>query len=156
MILNRLIRFGDKWKFDGQNWIFWNGPQQNNTPPVYGPLKTFSESYHPGSRGYETLVVSPTGEGVYIIGGLNANNEAFSDIWKFDYEKGWAWWGGQQELNVPSQPGIKRVPSSNNVLGSRFGPNAVMDEEGNIWIQGGVDAIKESGPPGIVIRIKTD
>jgi hypothetical protein len=130
--------FGDLWRFDGTNWAYWGGSTTINAQPVYGPYKSFSQDYHPGGRiGH---VITNTGDAVYLIAGATVN-DSVSDIWKFDYDKGWALWAGEVANVLPRQGTIK-VPSENNLFGSRLGFYAHVDQDENIWIHGGDEGLE--------------
>jgi hypothetical protein len=125
--------FGDVWRFDYTNWAYWSGPKTKNAFPVYGPYKSFSQAYHPGGRSVSSI--TNAGNAVYIIAGLTTN-DSISDIWKFDYEKGWALWAGEVAHTSPRY-GTLRVPSENNLFGSRLLGYAHVDQDENIWIHAG-------------------
>lgn len=125
----------DTWRFDGTNWAFWAGSTSTNEPPVYGDPKTFSFDYHPGGRDHISVAVTSSGSAAYIVGG-RINGGFSGDIWKFEGDKGWAYWGGIFG-NHATNPGTIRVPSETNALGARYGVMSVVDDLDHLWIFGG-------------------
>jgi hypothetical protein len=124
---------GDTWRFDGIHWAYWGGPTQTGSEPEYGPLKTFSFEYHPGGRYH--MSITSSGSVAYIVGGYG--NKYYADVWKFESDKGWAFWGGSTTANQNPTSGTLKVPSETNILGSRYGAMSVVDDFDNIWIFGG-------------------
>jgi hypothetical protein len=126
---------GDTWRFDGMHWAYWGGPTDNGVAPVYGPLKTFSFDYHPGGRYYSSASITSSGSAAYIVGGYG--NKHYADIWRFESDKGWAFWGGSTIGDQNPTSGTIKVPSETNILGTRYGTMSVVDDFDNIWIFGG-------------------
>jgi hypothetical protein len=125
---------GDTWRFDGVNWAFWGGSTSANAAPVYGTPKTFSFDYHPGGRQMSTVTTS--GSAAYLVGGFLIGASS-GDIWKFESDKGWAFWSGNIGM-TNTVPGTIRVPSETNKLGSKTMTMTVVDEFDNLWIFGGL------------------
>jgi hypothetical protein len=126
----------DTWRFDGINWAFWGGSNVTDAAPVYGIPKTFSFDYHPGGRYISSVAVPTSGSSAYLVGGFGVV-DASSDIWKFESDKGWAFWSGDIGPVNPV-PGTIRVPSETNKLGSKTMTMTVVDEFDNLWIFGGL------------------
>jgi hypothetical protein len=125
---------GDTWRFDGIHWAYWAGPTNAGVAPEYGPLKTFSFDYHPGGRIHSIATVTTSGS-AYIVGGFGTGQ--FGDVWRFESDKGWAFWGGSTAGNQNPVPGTIKVTSETNSLGSRYAAMGVVDDFDNIWIFGG-------------------
>jgi hypothetical protein len=123
----------DTWRFDGKHWAFWGGPTGAGVAPVYGAAKTFSFNYHPGSRIRQSATTS--GSAAYLIGGTGSGVN-YADIWKFESDKGWAYWAGN--VGTHNQvPGTIKVPSASNHIGSRYGSMIAVDDFDNLWIFAG-------------------
>jgi hypothetical protein len=127
---------GDTWRFDGTNWAFWGGPENTYTLPVHGEAKKFSFIYHPGGRDYTSVAVTTSGSAAYIVGGTISGSSQVGDIWKFESDKGWAFWSGTTE-DVSPNPGTIKVPSESNELGAKRLTMPVVDDFDNLWIFGG-------------------
>jgi hypothetical protein len=121
----------DTWRFDGTHWAYWNA---GTNTPVSGALREFSPSYSPGRRG--NLAASPAG---FVVGGEVYTGlvvDGYSDIWKFESDKGWALWDGFV-TSKNNNPGTIKVPSATNIFGGRKQHMVVADKEDRIWIFGG-------------------
>src|SRR5690606_30915525 len=115
---------GDTWRFDGTFWAFWGGSTEINAQPNYGSQKEFSVDYHPGGRYLSTVATS--GSSVYLIGGWGKYGYN-GDIWKFESDKGWAYWSGDINQTEPI-PGTMKVPHETNKMGSRYATTPVVDD----------------------------
>jgi hypothetical protein len=111
---------GDTWRFDGTHWAFWGGPTDGNVASVYETPKTFSFDNHPGGRDLSGATVTSSGSAAYIVGGRIFNGKNSADIWKFESDKGWAYWAGTIGDQNPITGTIK-VSSATNKLGSIYG-----------------------------------
>jgi hypothetical protein len=136
---------GDTWRFDGSNWAFWGGSTQPNPGPVYGDPKTFSFDHHPGGRDYTSVTAS--GSAAYLVGGWVTGFGRSGDIWKFESDKGWAFWSGNLGAVGPN-PGTIKIPSETNRISSIESTMSVVDEFDNLWIFGG-DGYSTSGDIGM-------
>ena len=67
----------------------------------------------------------------------------YSDIWKFESDKGWALWGGKVDSSNPI-PGTIKVPSESNLCGDRMAHTIVVDKDENIWLFGGASIGKKN------------
>jgi hypothetical protein len=125
----------DTWRFDGKHWAFWGGSIGTGASPKYGAAKTFSFDNQPGSRISTSVSVTTSGSAAYLIGGFGVG-VYYADIWKFESDKGWAFWAGT--VGTQNQiPGTIKVPSASNHVGSRYGSMIAADDFDNLWIFGG-------------------
>lgn len=128
----------DTWSFNGTYWAYWGGSTDFNVAPVYGSQKNFSFDNHPGGRSSSSVAITTDGSAAYIVGGYGyiPTYVRFADVWKFERDKGWAFWAGTVEQTNPN-PGTKRVSSQSNKIGSLYDSMIVVDEFENVWIFGG-------------------
>lgn len=122
------------WRFDGTNWTFIGGSQTPNLPPYHVGVKNFSHEHTPGAR--VDGMVAYTKSGVYIFGGYGHDSYYTSDLWKFNNETGWAFWGGRTQ-STDNQHGEMRVPSADTIVNSKVAGSMFVDDDENIWIFSG-------------------
>ncbi|RYZ83249.1 MAG: hypothetical protein EOP04_20335, partial [Proteobacteria bacterium] len=78
----------DLWKFDGTNWVWVTGDDDNNeAAPTYGPLGLYDPTYTPGAR-IETVGWTDDLGNLWLGGGYGRDDGTFyrirlNDMWKF-------------------------------------------------------------------------
>ncbi|MDZ4664927.1 MAG: kelch repeat-containing protein [Bacteroidota bacterium] len=72
--------------------------------------------------------------GFYLYGGFNVNGGT-NELWYYNaYDKKFKWLKGPG----PVQHGTKGIPSPNNLPSSRSGASVWKDQQGNLWMWGGL------------------
>ena len=118
----------------------WWGSYERNQPGVYGTKGVPSQSNVPGAREDATYWTDQDGN-LWLMGGWGVaaakrQQGHLNDLWKYNpRDNTWTWVGGSSELN---QPGTKGVPSRPNILCGRSGAAHWTDQEGNLWLMGGI------------------
>jgi len=131
LLLTSIVCYTDTWRFDGEDWGYWSA---GGNVPASGTLREFSFDYHPGRRFYPYGAANSNGSAGYLIGG-GVSDLYYSDIWRFEGDKGWSHWGGIVGQGEPN--GKMRVPDESNLIGARVDTTFATDQDDNIWIFGG-------------------
>src|SRR5690606_23508564 len=124
------MAYSDTWRFNGMDWALWN---DNNL--AFGTPRQFSHDYSPGIRVFAAAATTPTKTAAYILGGQAGSPQTYSDVWRFESDKGWAYWAGTIGESAPV--GTKKVPNESNQYGSRVSHTVAVDKDENIRIFGG-------------------
>jgi N-acetylneuraminic acid mutarotase len=118
-------------------------------PGVYGTLGVANAANVPGGRYYAVSWTDKSGN-FWLFGGAGEDaNETFgslNDLWEFNAAtKEWAWKSGSSSIPAYNggQPGIygqMGTPGAKNTPGGRTGAFGWTDQQGNLWLFGGVGA----------------
>ncbi|MGA7156564.1 MAG: chitobiase/beta-hexosaminidase C-terminal domain-containing protein [Acidobacteriaceae bacterium] len=148
----------DLWEFNPstQEWAWMGGsstiPSCTDTgncgqPGVYGTLGTPAAGNIPGGRADAVSWTDHDGN-LWLFGGEGLDSTdtfgALNDLWEFNPSiSEWVWMGGSN--TVPSkylgQPGVYGTldtPAAGNIPGGRYEAVAWIDNEGDLWLFGGV------------------
>jgi len=134
----------DLWKFNPSTrmWTWVSGSNLVAQPGNYGTLGTPSATNVPGGRMRGFGWADSQGN-IWIFAGMGYDSAGtfseLNDLWELNpTTKVWAWIGGSSLINRASTYGTVDVPSSSNVMGSRYGFAGWIDSSGNLWVFGGV------------------
>lgn len=133
----------DLWKFDTKTnqWTWVSGSNTTNAKGVYGNKNQFSASNVPGARQNGYTWLDQQGN-LWLFGGFGNGVKSgaanLNDLWQFNItDLQWRWVSGSNTTNATAVYGTKNVADGANVPGSRFGGNAWVDKDGNLWLFGG-------------------
>lgn len=136
------VYLNDVWKYNissGQ-WMWVKGSNTGNQNAVTSAMETFSASYTPGAR-VGSLGFKDTQGKFWIfcgIGFTTGNSGYLNDLWKYDpVSNQWAWMQGSQLTLQNGIFGTQGVPSIFNMPGSRIQTSGWIDNNNNIWLNGG-------------------
>jgi N-acetylneuraminic acid mutarotase len=139
----------DLWEFhpSTNGWVWMGGGSSPNQPGVYGTLGTAAAGDIPGARANAVSWTDSKGN-FWLMGGAgydSAGNEGnLNDLWKFSPSTGqWAWMSGANTIGQASVPGTLRVPSAGNVPGARNTAVSWTDNNGNLWLFGGIGGFND-------------
>jgi N-acetylneuraminic acid mutarotase len=146
----------DLWKYSPSTnqWAWMGG---SNTDAVYGSKGVPSSNNIPAARQQGMAWTDPAGN-FWLFGGFGHNGTfaypvngygAYSDFWRYQPSSGqWTWMGGSQTGDAAGNYGTLGTPSPSNMPGARRSGGAVVDNQGNLWLFGGMGAHDSSGNTG--------
>jgi N-acetylneuraminic acid mutarotase len=131
----------DLWEFNPatNQWTWVNGPNTANQAGVAGAFQTPAAGNVPSARNGAVSWTDAKGN-FWLFGGNGAEN----DLWEYlPNANEWAWMSGSVSVGVLSghQPGVYgtlQVASTTGVPGERDGATGWTDNQGNLWLFGGV------------------
>jgi len=140
----------DLWKYDRVNntWTWINGASVIAQVGIYGPLGSTSSSVHPGSRSGAVTWQDANGN-VYLFGGYGYDAFAtignLNDLWKYNPSTNqWSWISGNNFCFSPGNYGTIGVANSTNKPGARNGAVNWTDNNGDLWLFGGLGVATNS------------
>jgi hypothetical protein len=109
----------DLWRYNiaSNQWTLMAGPPRAKRPGVYGTLYQASASSVPAPRSEANCCWMDRNNNLWLFGGYNyeINWGCLNDIWRYSVADGqWAWMGGSQTINGPSNYGTLGVESAGN------------------------------------------
>ncbi len=134
----------DLWKFDGTNWTWVSGSNIGNQFAVYGTKGVADPANVPGSRTDHVMWIDDQ-DNIWIFGGdgwasttpNGGNANRLNDLWKFDGTN-WTWMAGNNGYFQQGIFGTKGIAASNNTPGARYGAAGWTDDNGNLYLFGGI------------------
>ncbi len=133
----------DLWKFNPitKQWTWVGGSNLRNQSGIYGSKGVPSTDNIPGARYGGASSVDASGN-FWLFGGYGYESGTstgyLNDLWRFNPSTGeWTWVSGSNLRNQYGSYGIKGVPSTDNIPGSRNGSQSWIDASGNFWLFGG-------------------
>ena len=134
----------DIWTFNTSinEWTWVHGSDIINQPGIYGTKGVSSLNNVPGARNYSTALKDVDGN-LILFGGFGydatGTSSYLNDLWKFNLvTKQWTWLSGNDIYQKAGVYGNKGVSSSNNLPGARQLPITWTDNNGYLWLFGGV------------------
>jgi N-acetylneuraminic acid mutarotase len=137
----------DLWKYDisSDEWVWTSGTELLDQSGVYSFYEVELDINEPGGR--EDASSWADGDGnLWIFGGVcdqrdaSTNRGTLNDLWRYNIAaKKWSIMTGEVIINQAGVYGTKGVGSVNNSPGSRAGGHTWNDENGNLWLFGGVE-----------------
>ena len=127
----------DLWKFDGINWTWVFGDEEQGRRGDYGIRGNTAGSNKPGSR-FGGVSWTDSQDNLWLFGGLGSGtvqSTLLNDLWKFDGAN-WTWVSGDTRAQYGIY-GSKGVPDSRNKPGARNESISWIDSKGNLWLFGG-------------------
>lgn len=141
-------RRNDLWKYNTATgkWAWMSGDSTINQSPVYGIQGVPNAKNKPGARAGSEQWKDKEGNlwlfggGGYVAGTYGDEN----DLWMYNIATGqWTWVAGDTVLNVSGVYGTKGVASPGNKPGSRVSGVSWTDNDGNLWLFGGLGYASE-------------
>ena len=139
-------RLNDLWKFDGENWTWLSGSDGFFQRGIFGTQGVSDANNTPGAR---VDAVSWTGDDghLYLFGGrthmqltgssTTTTLDSSNDLWKWD-GTAWTWVDGLPTAPAEGNYGSKGIVSATNYPSGRTGSSVSKDENGNIYVFGGI------------------
>jgi len=122
------------------SWTWVSGDNTGNQSGVYGTKGVADGANKPGTRNCSTIWIDNNGN-LWLFGGDgydSVGNWLFlNDLWKFDGTN-WTWVSGDNIGNQSGVYGNKGVADGLNTPGARHGSVSWIDNNGNLWLFGGV------------------
>ncbi|MES1197863.1 MAG: kelch repeat-containing protein, partial [Chitinophagaceae bacterium] len=123
-------------------WIWVKGTNTLNSPGVYGIKGVASSLNNPGARDAGVTWNDNKGN-LWLFGGygydVTGTGSFLNDLWKYDIGSNqWTWMSGDNIINQTGVYGIQGVPSAANKPGARSGSCGWKDNNGNLWLFGGL------------------
>lgn len=138
----------DLWKFTpgttpgtGQ-WTYVSGYTTYNQHGIYTKATdAYAKQNRVGGRQYASGWSDASGN-IWIFGGYGydgaSNTGPLNDLWEYNASAQlWYWVSGADTVNAVGVYGTRTTASANNVPGSRYGQNVIVDAQGNFWLFGG-------------------
>lgn len=136
----------DLWKYNPltNKWTWISGSDTVGRSGIYGDKGTPSTGNIPGARQNSVSWIDGSGN-LWLFGGLSPGGgegggatNYFNDLWKFNpVTLEWTWVSGSDQPNQLGVYGNIRVPSIDNIPGSRAYSISWIDTSGNLWLYGG-------------------
>ena len=133
----------DLWEYNPKNkeWTWVSGANTIDSYAVYGTKGQAASDNIPGAR-FGGVSWVDNNNNLWLFGGFgNVENGvagALNDLWKYNISNNeWTWVSGSNTINIDGVYGVKNIPNSNNIPGSRLGQIAWVDNDGNLWMFGG-------------------
>lgn len=119
-------------------WTWMAGFPEADVVPYYTGAEygVPADNIDPGSRAMSAIWDDGNGN-LWLFGGWNVGTDPYSDLWKFDGEN-WAWMAGPSTSYQAAVYGTKGVAGAGNTPGARSGSVTWVDDEGNLWLFGGL------------------
>lgn len=152
----------DLWKFDpskGQygEWAWMGGSSTVGSnigqPGIYGTLGEPAAANIPGGR-LDAVSWTDKNGNLWLFGGygVDANSDTgeLNDLWKFDPSQGrngeWTWVDGSSSAASDAPVyGTLGVPAATNIPGGRSASVSWTDQNGNLWLLGGLGISSNNG-----------
>jgi acid phosphatase type 7 len=122
------------WAFTHSQWVYTN---YNREVGIYGTKGVPDPENSPGKRIGAASCTDQNGV-MWLFGGSD-NYSIYNDLWSFDntnYQ--WTWQSGSNQPNESGVFGQIGVSSTQNVIGNKTGAMMWADDNGNLWIYGGL------------------
>jgi subtilase family serine protease/N-acetylneuraminic acid mutarotase len=141
----------DLWKYNHatNQWAWMTGSNEEDQIAVYGTQGVPASTNDPGNRQPGGSWTDKNGN-FWLFGGNGFGagrdefgdwgvNGDFSDLWVFSPTTNqWTWMAGSSALNMGGVYGTLGVAAAGNGPGSRESTNTWTDNNGNLWLYGGM------------------
>jgi len=145
-------QYNDLWKFNPVTleWTWVKGNGVFYQAPVYGTLGVSDPGNTPGERCFGSTTWTDTSGNLWLFGGYNIAS-SYGDLWKYDISTNeWTWMSGSQTPDASGIHGVKGIPNTGNMPGSRTEACASWtDSLNNLWLLGGL-GFDDSGTLGLL------
>ncbi len=133
----------DLWKYTPalNTWTWVGGSNRLNQEGHYGDRGESSGSNAPGGRFMSTSWTDNSGN-LWLFGGFGYANDklgALNDLWKYTPANGqWTWFKGSKDDDGNAHYGSKGRFEDKNTPGGRQSSTGWIDQNGKLWLFGGV------------------
>ncbi|MGH8299087.1 MAG: kelch repeat-containing protein [Steroidobacteraceae bacterium] len=122
-------------------WTWVGGSNIVNAKGVYGTEGMAAATNVPGARA--GVGRADANGNVWLFGGYGydsvGNAGRLNDLWKYSPASGeWIWVGGSSTVSAIGVYGAQGVAAATNIPGARSGQAILLDDNGNLWVFGGV------------------
>lgn len=134
-------RLNDLWKYDTNSgwWTWVSGPNTSNDTGNYGSLGVAASTNSPPSRGSASSWTDANGK-FWMFGGEHIMAHQ-NDLWMYDPDTSqWTWMSGSNTSGAAGNYGVQGTAAASNVPGARVQAAAWADNNGNLWLFGGLNA----------------
>jgi hypothetical protein len=137
----------DLWSYNvnTNEWAWQAGSQETDQPGIF-PIPGYSSSSLniPAFRNAASMVADLDGNFWLFGGWYNQFGNPYgemNDLWRYTIaSKEWAYMGGDLGLNAPGNYGTKGASSLSNMPSARELSGLTVDQNGNLWLFGGLDS----------------
>ncbi|TND06519.1 MAG: Kelch repeat type 2-containing protein [Bacteroidetes bacterium] len=136
-----ILAVNDLWKYDvaTNQWTWMSGTGTMNDPGNYGTKCVTAATNMPPARMENRARVIDTCGNFWNFGGGNGSGY-FNDLWHYNVSTGqWTWASGDNTMGQTPVYGSLGVSAPTNKPGAKRGSVAWMDNNGYIWLFGGLD-----------------
>lgn len=125
-----------------QEWAWMKGSDLPDQTGVYGMQGVEDAANSPGARNGANMWAGDD-LNLWIHGGYGADEDgnlgSFNDLWRYNIAtNNWTWMRGTDSLNSEGVYGVQGVSDPANVPAARMRSSTWTDEEGNLWLFGGL------------------
>ena len=145
--------FNDLWEYSGGQWTWVAGSNAFDQLGSYGTKGVAASSNAPAGK-YTAVTWTDKAGNFWLFGGagpLNATGSSTfpNDLWRYSAGQ-WTWMSGSDGSNTggPGNCGTQGAAAPDNVPGSLLGPASWTDQEGNLWLFGGLGPGCAGAGPG--------
>ncbi len=132
----------DLWKYEisTSEWTWMHGPSIGSQVGIYGTLGVPNPINNPGARWETSAAWTDSSNNLWLFGGYEINQGVFNDLWRYNIATNmWTWMKGSQFNGQLGIYGIKGIESSDNTPGARQAYGRWKDNDGNLWLFGGLN-----------------
>jgi N-acetylneuraminic acid mutarotase len=156
--LNSHHLLNDLWKYSiaTNEWTWVNGDSAVDQVGKYGTMGVADDTNQPGGR--ESAVAWKDTQGnLWLFGGLAFGiyrdyPGIINDLWKYDIlTNQWTWMKGNDlQAYIPGVYGVREVEDAANTPGPRLGSAGWADNNGYLWLWGGLGMSESPGAGGLL------
>lgn len=124
-----------------KSWTWMTGSNESDAFSSYGTKGVESSSNTPGARWGAISWTDESGNFWLFGGDGNASNESgnLNDLWKYNPNiNQWTWINGNNTSGAYANYGTKGIASPSNTPGANSGGTSWRDNDGNLWMFGGL------------------
>ena len=133
----------DIWKYNPatNNWAWMAGPSTSNHDGTYIAYCDTIGLNLPGSK-FEIRASWSDSCGFFFFGGFDNGSQNCNDLWYYNIENNkFTWISGSSTPNPAANYGTIGVSAPTNIPGGRGGALGWKDNQGNLWMFGGLDIV---------------
>jgi hypothetical protein len=154
LFLNGNILFAQS--FVDSNWYWQGGDYTLDQSGIYSFVPYWPYQPTPGAR-FRCAYWTDTNGNFWLFGGegygASRQRGSLNDLWMRSNSNRWAWIKGDNSVNQTDVYGTKGVSNSNNKPGGRHGSVTWTDNDGNLWLFGG---LRRAVPPDYIDSFLND
>ena len=134
----------DLWRYniDNETWTWVNGDNIKNQPGVYGTKGLADPANVPGVF-YGAMSWTDQNGNLWLFGGFGYDNDGndglLNALWRYDIDnETWTWVSGSDTYYQTGIYGTKGIAAPANVPGARNYSVSWTDQNGDLWLFGGI------------------